>query len=267
MSRFAPVCPLPVAEALWGMGLLGDYHLLLAHDVLVPTNSDEYRSLYSDRMRAKFKDTVVIMDNSVVELGHAMPFEQVSRAAQICDADYIVAQDSFLDKVATLEAARAFYAEACTSKGRGLYTPPLMGVVQGRNVRECLDVADYYAGSELFRGIAVPRCLTPVLGSRIPLLLELYKRHASRFDCWHLLGFSEDIFDDLAAARLPFVSGIDSAAPVRGSLAKHKVTLPYCDFGPRGRFWESTHYQTMESHAYMRYNLQLLRSLITISPQ
>jgi hypothetical protein len=264
MSRFAPVAPLPVACALQDLGLLGNYHLLLAHDVLEsPNNRNLYGSLYGHVVRMQ-PESCIIMDNSVVELQLAMQFEDVRAAAEVVAADYMVAADLFLDASETRIRSESYARDWYNAYSEGKYTPPLVGVIQGCNIRECLEVADYYASEQAFQAIAVPRCLVPMLGSRIPLLLELHKHYALRFKTWHLLGFSDNIWDDLRSASLPFVAGIDSAAPVRGAIAGKWLQLPQSDFGPRGDFWKTSTQETMASKEVMQYNLDLIRKLIAI---
>jgi hypothetical protein len=117
MARFAPVVPLAVAQALKNANLLGTYHLLLAHDTLA--HPEAYREMYGAHALPVSDDPkCVIMDNSVVELGEAMPFEQVQAAADIVDADFIVAADAFLEAEITIRRAELFRQASRAYVGR-----------------------------------------------------------------------------------------------------------------------------------------------------
>ena len=265
MARFAPVVPLAVASVLWDMNVLGNYHLLLAHDVL--EHPMDYDSLYNRRLR-KYSNVqdprgpVVIMDNSVVELGGAMTFKSVLLAAQSVNADYLVCADAFLESAATIQRSRKYAEEALEARHLGEYVPKLMGVVQGRTIAECLSCADYFASNPQFEGIAIPRCLVPTLGSRTPLVIELYTRYGMRFQHWHLLGLSEDLLDDICTARLPMIDGIDSAAPIRGAMNGVVFDINGADFGPRGDFWKAGNTQAWNAEGLIRTNLALIRAQI-----
>lgn len=264
MSLFAPVVPLPIAQILHRQGQLGDYHLLLAHDV-TPKNMEEYQELYYSRMLEAYPLATVIMDNSVVELGSALTFERVLFAANAVFADYMVAPDLFLEKGTTIERSKAFVDEMQkhTQASNGSRIPSLMGVVQGKTIAECMECAAYFAGEELFEAISIPRCLTPVLGSRMELAYLLYDHYPDRFNLWHLLGFSDDLFDDLSCARLPFINGIDSAVPIRAALKDQLLSLnTKQDFGPRGDYWESSRIDALAHVECIQYNLEFVRSRI-----
>lgn len=91
--------------------------------------------------------------------------------------------------------------------------------------------------------LAVPRGLTPNLGSRIPLVELLAQEHGLSM---HLLGFSENIADDIAAAASsPLVRGIDAATPVWLGMFGRRSILPptpplAADYGRRPQgFWRA----------------------------
>lgn len=275
MSRFAPVCPLNIAELMSQDNTLGSYHLLLAHDVLHSNeNAGRYRRVYVHEMNATWhkSNRTVIMDNSVVELGHAMPYDDVMQAALVVDADYIVAQDSFLKCAETVNAAAAFlqqHREFLKRNGQPTEKiPKLLGVIQGQTIGEVLQCAEFYASNPEFAAISVPRCLQPIFGSRMKPLMELYRRYHDRFELWHLLGFSDNVIDDIACARLPFVDGIDSAAPIRAAMHRQKFELSTIwSAGPRGRFWETSEAEALDGQGYLRYNMALLKQLLDTNPQ
>ena len=262
MSKFAPVVPMPVARVLWDADYLGGYHLLLAHDVVSsPTIQAAYQQLYGYDVPRKFQDSCVIMDNSVVELGETFNFEDCLTAANTVNADYLVAADCFLDHVATMKRSTEFLNKFAAQVEFAAKLK-LMGVVQGSTLDECMECAGMYARNTWFGAIAVPRCLTPVLGSRMQVLMQIQKRFAGRFKNIHMLGFSDNLIDDVCCARLPFVSGIDSAAPIRGALQGIKFQLPVTDFGPRGNFWLTGGMQAEAALPTIIDNLSTVRQLI-----
>lgn len=257
MSRFAPVAPLALAELLRDHQQLGSYHLLLAHDVLLSeSNSSMYALLYDQGLRTRI-DRVVIMDNSVVELGVAMGAEPVMRAAEIANADFIVAADLFLDAEETKRRATAFADEAYGQTESGI-----MGVVQGRTIQEVCQMVDFYADDDRFEAIAVPRCLTAQLGSRMAPLQYINNRHKGRFELVHMLGFSDNLMDDFTCARLDHVDGIDSAAPLHGAMKGIALALPNTDFGARGMYWHHTAKEFENAMQLIQSNLQLTRTLV-----
>jgi len=263
MAKFAPVAPLNIAINLANLGALGDYHLLLAHDVIASEdNKKEYRELYKPIVD---NGGLIIMDNSVVELGGAVNCATVLEAARVVNAEYIVSADAFLDMEGTMNATHRFIQDYYSYQWAEV--PRLVGVVQGRTTAECLMCADLYASIKAFRGIAIPRCLTPVLGSRMPLAIELYKRYSTRFSLWHLLGFSDDLVDDVATARLPWIDGIDSAAPLRAGVKGIGFSMPAFDAGPRGSFWETPNSLANLRRHDIENNVNLVRKVVQMDPK
>jgi hypothetical protein len=128
-----------------------------------------------------------------------------------------------------------------------LNIPPLVGVIQGKGLRECMILAEFYANEPIFEGIAIPRCLTPIFGSRQRIAVEIHERWPDRFKLWHLLGFSDNIMDDFATAKLPWIDGIDSAVPIRGGIQERPFTLPDYDVGPRGQYWNTAFLRSKQS--------------------
>jgi hypothetical protein len=126
--------------------------------------------------------------------------------------------------------------------------PPLMGVIQGEDVGDCIQTYYYYRDYTDIEYIAIPRIIAQRQGSRMPVLQALAgmsKLHTYgdvRRRQIHLLGFSDDLLDDVSCARMPCVMGIDSAVPIRAALLKRSL-VPFLSVGPadicgpRGAFW------------------------------
>ena len=145
------------------------------------------------------------MDNSLIELGHPLTTGQILKAAETVHARVVVLPDHIGHSELTVELADRGMKEINNS---GMQA---MGVVQGRNLDDCL----WCAKSLVELGVdvlAVPRHLTARLGSRIPLVNEINQEYPH--NKIHLLGFSDDILDDMVAAHMPNVWGIDSAVPI-----------------------------------------------------
>jgi len=244
MSQFAPVVPLACAKILQGANVqedhLGMYHLLLAHDIL--EHPKEYVHIYSEVRRRYRRESFIIMDNSIIELGHPLKIKDLIAAAAIIQPDCIVIPDAMGDGADT----RGLAAHFCREYAKAIYAmpedeanimPPLLGVIQGRDVPDCMETASLFYVSALVEYVSVPRIIGQQMGSRMPVLTELTK--SPQFKGIHLLGFSDNILDDVCCARHPGVMGIDSAVPIRAAIRGHNLTIEQqLDYGKRGNFWE-----------------------------
>jgi len=247
--QYAPVGPVAVLADLAQRGEFGDYHLLLAHAVLM--DPPAWRHLV-----ATYRPDFVIMDNSLIELGESLPGTAILEAASIVQADAIVLPDKLLDMEATLEMAVRAYEELPHDGG----VPDLMAVVQGESLPEVYQCAEWLVREINPAYLAIPRCLTDEVASRTVLARELYRRYQRPI---HLLGFSHDVFDDVRAARCVGVMGIDSAMPIwYGNLGYDLPVSPLGDMReqivPMRRpsdYWQHTH---VSEQAYQ--NVRRVRS-------
>lgn len=229
VRHFAPVVPLSIAQFLKGHDALGGYHLLLAHDVLA--NPDAYRATYAGA-------TDIIMDNSLIELGYPMRVRDVIEAARVVNAQKVVLPDVLGSLEETLTLVQQAYED--------FYMLPLdvtaglkmVAVVQGESREECSRCLHEY--SKLGVEISIPRVLVSILGSRMDVIREAY---SMGFRNMHLLGFSDNLIDDVSSVRMPGVKGIDSAVPIRAGVKGLYMALDDMDFsknlGPRGSYWET----------------------------
>lgn len=245
--HFAPVVPLDVARFLRGQNLLGEYHLLLAHDVL--RDPEAYREIYAP---VNGKPLDIIMDNSLIELGYPMRVREVIEAAHIVGAKKVVLPDVLGDYKQTLEMVQE---ASCTFDKLPMDVTAgisMVAVVQGNSLRECCNcLVDY---RKLHCAISIPRVLVELLGTRRDVIQQAF---VLGFTDMHLLGFSDNIVDDVACTRMPGVKGIDSAVPIRAGAKGVCVSLDNPEFstlvGPRGDFWE----RNIES--YTSYQLNTVR--------
>lgn len=197
MTSFAPVGPLSILRTL--PSSLGDYHLLIAPKILEA--EDEYRAFFGNF------DQFVIVDNGVIELGYPLDVRDLYRAASIVHADVVILPDTIDDSRMTIKQARQ-NVPAFQQLDPGV---SLMGVVQGKTFMECMECATGLRDAGV-DWLGVPRGLTPNLGSRVELVKVLGDTFRKPM---HVLGFSENIADDIAAASAHrLVKGLDAATPL-----------------------------------------------------
>ena len=126
-----------------------DYHLALAHLVL---SSDIYRKFYQERKKA---GDYVILDNSLIELGHAMDLSSLMAAFTAIQPDEFVLPDVYMNRLATIEAVKKGVHEVRTLlKGS---TPKLMAVPQGENAWAWIDCYQQLLEIEGIDVIGIPK--------------------------------------------------------------------------------------------------------------
>jgi hypothetical protein len=207
-------------------GALGDYHLLLAHDVV--EQKELYKEVFDDLDEKPF----IIMDNSVVELGEPVSNEIMEEAVKTVHTDLIVLPDAIADPERTLEMSTkaalnwvSFGVNAC------------MAVPQGTTSTEFLDSAEQLMKLPGVRAWGIPRHATSKLGTRHHLTYSLMVLRP--MFTIHLLGFSDNIHDDISVARAAGVNGIDSAVPIRLGLLDLPFNTHIESHPPRGDYWET----------------------------
>lgn len=259
MSQFAPVVPIPLAKHLAEQEELGDYHLLLAHDVLA--RPDEYKLVYGGIREG---GGTIIMDNSLIELGRPMDIAEMLAVFKTLRPDWIVLPDHLGDYKKTLGATcKALFDWRQLTPIQRLDTE-LMGVVQGSTFEECVSCAQWMLTQPEITAICVPRVLVELLGSRMPVLTWLLQQRPEM--PIHLLGFSDNILDDIVSASMYNVMGIDSAVPIRLGLQNKPLLLDkFVDAGKRGDFWDRS-YSRFEplSNTTILSNIRNVRSWIDV---
>jgi hypothetical protein len=243
MAQFGPVAPPRIVKQL-SPRAMGRYHLLLAHDVAA--NQDEYAKLYN------FPNSNIIMDNSVVELKNAVDLDMILTACKAVKSVTIALPDVMSDGVATAERSIAAY-ETWLPAFEQLYGVDnndwgFMYIPQGRTIEEWATSAQRMSHYRRINYWGIPRLLT--INSREGTRrFGIEIAHALNFNRKiHLLGFSENLVDDVVCARDPRVIGIDSAVPLRaatyGKEMTFDLTLP-----ARGDWWDTAEYvPTMEDN-------------------
>jgi hypothetical protein len=255
MTAFAPVANLEMYRRLLKRNQLGNYHLLIATEVVKDLEDwgDFWRGFPfgGEDIRTPF----IIMDNGLIEAGAATDPQTLREAAEAVRASCVVLPDVLGDYEKTVKAVRAAYAEMA-SLGY-----PLMGVVQGRSWLEILSLVELYHTLNVSY-LSVPRVMTSIFGSRVQLVKDITKYSKRPI---HLLGFSDNLADDMAAAVLPGVMGIDSAVPLwyQGLLPPTPPVLS--DFGrrPKGYWNMSPDHANYENIARIREWLNVAQAVHT----
>jgi hypothetical protein len=265
--KFAPVAPIQILEEMSPF-VFGDYHLLLAHHVLE----------FPERFTARFReyilttaggDVVVIMDNSIVELGIPIPIDVMEAALKaISTAEPIhahrlsrlrlvpVLPDEMGSADITALRSTIAYSEWVQSDIVDL-SEGFMLVTHGPSWEEFTNIADAFLldtkAFPLITWAGVPRLLGPMRTAAVQYI------HLIRPDInIHLLGFSDNIWDDLQAARQTGVLGIDSAVPIR-----HPQQLsPSHKQEPRPKNWFEK--GTLDDHPHALDNIRAVRQWLSI---
>lgn len=235
-AQFGPVAPIQVLEGLYDFGpdMFGSYHLLLAHHTVAAESRGRFADLFSKISREnRFGDgeLTIIMDNSIVELGDAVDAAMVADAVDIIEFNcpqarvYPVLPDVMGKGEETRNAIAAAYEEWVELIGGHGF----MVVAQGETFADFQATLDYACSLPAVQWIGVPRILVSQIGTRA----EATQAAIASGKCVHLLGFSDNMEDDIACARIPGVSGIDSAVPLR----LQDVFTPYITTEKRDPNW------------------------------
>jgi hypothetical protein len=237
MAQFGPVAPPRLVKQLSARAR-GSYHLLLAHDV--HAKPKEYGDLYN------FSNAEIIMDNSVVELGDAVTLDFIKSACTTVKCKTVALPDVMSDGKATAERSLAAYEEwlpafeelygAHNSDWGFMYIP------QGRTIEEWATCAQAMCHHRRINYWGIPRLLTIHSGSRRLGIDIAYALNPIRRI--HLLGFSENLVDDVVCARDPRVVGIDSTVPLRAATYDKPMTFD-CALPKRGDWWDTAEYLPM----------------------
>lgn len=233
MAKFAPVAPPRIVAKLKPINS-GDYHLLLAHDVAA--NSVEYRRFFDN-----FRSTI-IMDNSVIELGGAVDLKVVKNACNVVDPMSIVLPDILLDARATVESCKAAlepWTEAFTDIFGKRADRGFMIVPQGRTIQEWCWCAEQFADVPKVNFWGIPRNLVAACGTRDEAISIARALNPNRRI--HLLGFSDNIVDDVICCCRREVEGIDSAVPLRAASLGKEMSFDL-DMPPRHDWWDTVEF-------------------------
>ncbi len=232
--RYSPIAPITILQELQREEVLGNYLLLLAHDVLA--NEADYVFLMDEMYIPGGVPELIIMDNGVIERGIAVPFDGVIAAADIAMATCVVMPDVLGDFKGTQEAVAAEMGAIRNCDY------PIMKVPQGSNFHEivtCIEwLISYMPWGDDKEYWGIPRWIANNLGTRAQVIE--YINRVRKKPMIHLLGMSDDWGDDQYCAQLPNVIGIDSANPLVLALNGHCMWHHGYDHIPRGNYWQET---------------------------
>lgn len=236
MSKYSPIGPLPLLRQLHERNLLGNYLLLLAHEVLKDPRG--YIDLVDELKNTEDDPYFVVMDNGVIELDEALNAVDVIEAASLVQANCIIMPDVLGDFLGT---QKRVMEQINILRNCGF---SIMKVPQGSNVGELVQCTDWLReylkppnGEHDYWGI--PRWIANNMRSRIPIVQ--YINAITDKPRIHLLGMSDELKDDLRCLTMPNVTGIDSANPLVLGLAGYTIAnRPYSTHMSRGELWECT---------------------------
>lgn len=253
MSQFAPVAPPQILKYLDDQGHLGSYHLLLAKETL------EAPEVFEDIFKKRPRVRTVFMDNNVAETkGQPLTIKEVAEATYLTYANVVILPDVYLDCDATIEScSEALHAWAEALQSRVIHGWTFMIVPQGKTLEEWIRCAEAFMHEATIGWWGIPRNLTDLadVGTR-RRAIEIARALNSRRQI-HLLGFSENVVDDILCSRLPGVAGIDSAVPLRAAASGKEFSL-LTKLGPRGDWW-----YTAEPNELLVHNLSLARMMVS----
>lgn len=246
-GKYSPVMPIRLFQSLLEYqdkhqdeDVVGDYFLLLAHDILA--HPEVYRGIFQKRTHIP-KDSFVILDNSVIELGKPLDVEFLLHAAEIVNPNCIILPDVLGD----MQQSAALVRKAHNGILADPNTPDdiqMMAVLQGRNIAELTRCATQYADSERVTYFGAPRWVANQLGTRRVFETVLGIHHEVQTPNVHMLGMSRNIYDDIECTQLPGVMGIDSANPI--VLGQQGIPLQMDDYQHASRnqgtfdYWQET---------------------------
>lgn len=262
--QFAPVCPIHIYEGLaaHSKDAIGNYFLLLAHDVL--ENAAAYRKFFVDDWNTDLLgEPTIIMDNSVIELGTSCDAKHLIRACEVVNATVVAMPDALENGAGTLARTEKFIEEWIGFEGNSKYQT--MYIPQGANVSDFCK--SFETALKRFpnyiQWLGVARNLTdrifPTRKIAVGYLHTLWP--AAKL---HMLGFSENVKDDVDTCLdlAHIIEGIDSAVPLRlgtrGTGIRCDITGNFLDPGPRGNWWADVKYvpHISQNVIYMRRTLK-----------
>lgn len=231
MALFAPVAPWQVYQAFYNAGVFPKAYLLLAHDVLA--NAEHYATI---RKHLALAD-VLIMDNSVIELGTAEGLKPTIQAARVVGAKVIVLPDELEKSEKTVQLTSDAWSDYM-SDGYLQQEFEVMAVPQGESLELWIDCLEQMRRNGVNpQWLGIPRNTTTRIIASRSTLVDIAKTFYPQAKI-HLLGFSKWMPDDYIVAQDPRVVSIDSAVPVRLASKDYRNSMIF-DGGTRGKWWDT----------------------------
>jgi len=239
IARYSPIAPVSLLHQLQARRSLGNYLLLLAHDVFRHETAYHELVRYLAPIEGRSDEgKLIIMDNGTVEQGKPVAFSAVLDAARYVKAHVVVTPDIIGDMQGTIKLVAN---EVLPHHEDPDFEFDLMRIPQGKTHKEVLECIRWlYQNVKAPDGCpsywGVPRWFANEFGSRIP-----YIQYINALDGnaqIHLLGMSKEFLDDMRCTRLPNVIGIDSANPLVLGVAGYDMNV---DIGQRGERTKPPH--------------------------
>jgi hypothetical protein len=209
------------------LGQHNDYNFTLAHLVKDPAYLAHYQK----------SNKYTICDNSAFELSAPLSAEEIVSAAELLDADEIVAPDAFGSGQKTIAATKAFIKHLAVTGNLGKYK--VMGVVQGSNVPDwinCMvhmrdnkhiDVIGFsYVGCKVFHA--------DLTNARIQAVhLSTHSATGNLKKPIHLLGMGNNPIELKLQKKIPNVRSCDTSIPIVQGLSKNRLSAVSGLVGPK----------------------------------
>ena len=228
MLNFAPVCPIQIAKALHEKGALGEYHLLLAHDIL--KNASEYQNLYG-----KGDMGTVILDNSASELGEGVSRADMLSAALIVRPNVFVLPDVIMDAERTI--VESITALKHYRQSSYMEDVEYMAVPQGKDLLDYFYCLRSLINQDGVDWIGIPRNVRKKLHYKRFDVVKMIQQSFPEKKI-HLLGMSGDLYDEHVCAELG-IQGMDSSAPVYMGMRDSEHIMSITTNTDRGKWWDT----------------------------
>lgn len=221
MAYYYPVAPVHILQKLSDDGQLKNGILILAHDVV------EHEAEYAQLLKTARIDTVIV-DNGTAEFGKPCSDEVLASAVHMVldrgDMTCVMAlPDVYEDAAETIRVAREFHDKGLFQNyGSRLKK---MAIPQGKTQQEfmnCYEELVCHLCPEL-DWIGIPRNVTNNMGTREHVVRLV--NTITPFLTVHLLGFSNNIGDDILSAQLREVNSIDTSVPFRAAYRGNRVRV------------------------------------------
>lgn len=179
--HFAPIAPVKY------LGQLDNSPVVMALTHLC--DNEEYVAYYKKKSD---NGAFVMLDNSIIELGHAVSVEELLAAAEKIGAHEIIIPDSFKDAEGTLVLAEKYYTEV-----RKKFEGRIMAVAHGNSALEWANCAKTLIKMGVDT-IGVPKVMTSIIGphGRFECMKQLKKMKGITSAVeFHFLGIWSDILE------------------------------------------------------------------------
>jgi len=239
-------------------------HMALAHLAL---DSTEYAEWYHEQAE---RGSFVILDNSLIELGQALPMHDLLRAAELCGATEVILPDVFKDSRGTVASVKKALTEIDQLEDiipRGIATS-LMCVVHGADREDWIECYDELARSVLSESIStfgIPKVLDEVWSPGGRIGCTTFLQQSGRINprkAYHLLGIWTDPIEVRMQSIHPWIRSLDTALPFHAGQHGLRFTSTGLPRGVRPkrphRFFEMP--RNLDSHSItsVKFNINVL---------